>query len=48
MACVYCFEHNKTAKRMTFETAVDIIEREFAELKDDAILEIDLFGGEPF
>lgn len=48
LACVYCFEHNKTAKKMSYEMAIHIIEQEFSELNEDVILEIDLFGGEPF
>ncbi len=47
LACVYCYEENKTGNRMSLETAKAILDR---ELNDDRFDEyqIDLFGGEPF
>lgn len=46
--CIYCFEKNKSAKSMTFETAKRIIDYEMAENNEyDSIL-FDFMGGEPF
>lgn len=47
LSCVYCYEHNKTAKQMTFEIAKNIIDDEFLNL-DKYEFTIDFFGGEPF
>lgn len=45
--CSYCFEANKSLKRMDFETAKKIMDE---ALNDDRFeeYEIDFFGGEPF
>ncbi|MFR9507796.1 MAG: radical SAM protein [Rikenellaceae bacterium] len=51
--CVYCFEKHKSndpSKRMTFEIAKEIIEKEFSafqESGDKGSLKVDFFGGEP-
>ena len=47
--CSYCYEKHKNSKRMTFDTAINIVEK---ELNDESNLtydyvEIDFFGGEP-
>ncbi len=47
LACVYCYEHNKTAKQMSFETAKNIIDKELINL-DKYRYTIEFFGGEPF
>ena len=46
--CVYCYEHNKTIKDMSFETAKNIIDQEFVDIEEYEHGEIELFGGEPF
>ena len=48
LACIYCYEHNKSAADMTFETAKRILD---AELRTGAPKEntyLEFFGGEPF
>ncbi|MBQ8859093.1 MAG: 4Fe-4S cluster-binding domain-containing protein [Clostridia bacterium] len=47
LSCVYCYEHNKSAKQMTFEEAKKIIDRELVHL-DEYQYTIEFFGGEPF
>lgn len=47
LACVYCYEHNKSAKQMTFEQAKEIIDKELVNL-DKYEYSIEFFGGEPF
>lgn len=46
--CSYCYEHNKSSRKMSFETAKRILDYEFS--LDDGLneIEVDLFGGEPF
>lgn len=49
--CVYCYEHFKSDKRMSFDLAKSIIEKEMSfvrESPDYDELEIDFMGGEPF
>ena len=48
LACTYCYEHNKSCKKMSYETAKKIIEDELT--KEDGFEEvlIEFFGGEPF
>ncbi len=48
--CLYCFEKHKSNKKMSFETARKILEKEYASYKGDPHKErlaIELFGGEP-
>ena len=47
LSCVYCYEHNKSAKQMTFDVAKKIIDEELINL-DKYEYMIDFFGGEPF
>lgn len=47
LACVYCYEHNRTSKSMSFEKAKQIIDYEFS-VDDRRGIEFDMFGGEPF
>lgn len=49
--CVYCYEHFKGNKKMTFEMAKSIVKKELDFVKnspDYDELEIDFMGGEPF
>lgn len=48
LACNYCYEIHKANQKMTFEKAKEHIDREFAELDEDAEINIEFFGGEPF
>ncbi len=48
LSCNYCYEHNKSAKSMDFQTAKQIIDYELSVATDDEKIEFDLFGGEPF
>lgn len=46
--CRYCYEHNKTSKKMSFETAKKILDKEFAATQNtDTNIVIQFFGGEP-
>ena len=50
--CVYCFEKHKSNKKMSFQIAKEILEKEFnlysKKARKDTRLAIELFGGEPF
>lgn len=48
LACNYCYEIHKANQKMTFEKAKEHIDREFAGLDEDAEINIEFFGGEPF
>lgn len=48
LACVYCYEHYKSIKKMDIETAKRIIDFELANSSEYDGIEFDLFGGEPF
>lgn len=48
LSCIYCYETHKTNHAMSFEQAKSIIDFEFSRTAEDVLLEIDLFGGEPF
>ncbi len=48
LKCSYCYEHHKSNKTMSFETAKKIIDDELNRATDDEEIEFDLFGGEPF
>ena len=47
LSCVYCYEHNKSARQMTFEEAKKILDKELVYLNEYEYT-IELFGGEPF
>lgn len=47
LACIYCYEHKKTARDMDLMTAQSIIDREFSDHSADSFM-IEFFGGEPF
>jgi len=46
--CSYCYENHKSEKRMSYETAIRIINDEFENCDKYDAVEIDFFGGEPF
>lgn len=47
--CTYCYEVNKSNRKMSFETAKSIIDSEFQNgIEKDLFLHFSLFGGEPF
>ncbi|MFA6808767.1 MAG: 4Fe-4S cluster-binding domain-containing protein [Eubacteriales bacterium] len=48
LKCRYCYEHDKTKNDMTFETAKEIIDKEFGNQSEYTKGEIELFGGEAF
>ena len=48
LSCSYCYEHNKSTKTMSIQTAKEIIDREIAESTEYESIEFDLFGGEAF
>lgn len=45
--CVYCYECLKDSKRMSFDTAKSIIEKELGKERDEINL-VEFHGGEPF
>lgn len=48
LACTYCYEQHKSAKKMSFATAKQIIDKELSNSSGVDEFEFDLFGGEPF
>lgn len=48
LSCVYCYEHNRNGRTMTLETAEKIVSEACKSLKEDDLLTVDFFGGEPF
>ena len=46
--CTYCYEHCKSPRSMSFETAKRILDYEFSLNDGFDFIEVDLFGGEPF
>lgn len=48
LACTYCYEHYKSAKKIDIESAKNIIDAELGLSADYDEFEFDLFGGEPF
>ena len=46
--CVYCYENNKSTKKMEFETAQRILQHELTDHHKYDLVLLDLFGGEPF
>ena len=48
LSCTYCFEHHKSIKKMNFETARIIIDKEMNVKDDIEGYQSTLFGGEPF
>lgn len=48
LSCTYCFEHYKSNKRMSFETAKKIIDMEMEMNDGTDECRFTMFGGEPF
>ena len=48
LSCIYCYEHNKEACRITYELAEEIITREMIAEDGSDFVCIYYFGGEPF
>lgn len=48
LACSYCYEHNKDAESMTFETAKKIIDTEMTACDGSEFVCWYYFGGEPY
>lgn len=48
LSCTYCYEHHKSNRRMSVETAKSIVDYELKNFADFEGIEFDLFGGEPF
>ncbi len=48
LSCIYCYEHNKSRRKMGFQTAKRIVDHEFDTFAGYDGIEFDLFGGEPF
>lgn len=48
LSCVYCYEHNKSSSKMTFEKAKKILDHELRDKTPKENTYIDFFGGEPF
>lgn len=48
LSCIYCYEHNKSARTMPESVAKAIIDREIQTYGSEYELNFDLFGGEPF
>ena len=48
LSCTYCYEHHKATGLMSFETAKQILDKEFQNIPDDGYLCLEFFGGEPF
>lgn len=46
--CSYCYEHSKTKKTMSVETAKKIIEKEINTNDEYPEIIFEFFGGEPF
>jgi len=46
--CVYCYEHFKSDKKMSFETAKIILDDFYRTSKPGDTVLIEVFGGEPF
>lgn len=46
--CIYCFEKSKSTKKMDFQTAINIIDKEIIESKEYDAITVDYMGGEPF
>lgn len=48
LACKYCYQHDKSPKRMSFETGKEFIDMLFRDMQDEyyAII-LEFIGGEP-
>ena len=48
LACIYCYEHNKSVANMSFDTAKRILDKELRTGEQAENTYIEFFGGEPF
>ena len=48
LKCTYCYEHQKTAKIMSFEMAKKLLDKQLPRYNPEAHVVIEVFGGEPF
>lgn len=48
MNCKYCYETHKSPKYMSFNTAKKVIDSELARFPSEAVIKIEMIGGEPF
>lgn len=48
LRCLYCYEHQKNTKKMTFEMAKSILDRSLKNVTGNEPIVIELFGGEAF
>lgn len=48
LSCIYCYEHNRNGRSMSFATAKRILDKAFSSMGNGDLLTIDFFGGEPF
>ena len=46
--CIYCFEKNKSPKKMSFDTAIKIIDHELSQNDGYSSVNVDFMGGESF
>ena len=46
--CVYCYEHQKNSKVMSFSMAKDILDKQLSKCDPKAPVVIEVFGGEAF
>ena len=46
--CVYCYEHFKSKRKMSFDTAKSILDDFYSTSKPGDTVLIEVFGGEPF
>lgn len=46
--CLYCYEKKKNAKKMTFELAKNILDKQLSLASEERPYIIEVFGGEPF
>lgn len=48
LKCLYCYETHKKESNMLIETAKEVIDSEIARFPLDAVIQIEIIGGEPF
>lgn len=48
LRCTYCYEHQKNSKKMTFEIAKSILDKNLKYASEDEPIIIEVFGGEAF
>ena len=48
LKCNYCYEHQKSARVMSFETAKNILDAQLPKYNPETPVVLEVFGGEPF